>query len=261
MKTEEKENESVPFAPIASFFCALRFLTVIPVRWAAERDGRLFPQSIYAFPLIGLLLSSIGVLICWLFSMILPGNVTAFFVVMYLSAISGFLHLDGLADSADGLLSARPRERSLEIMKDSRTGAMGVVILVLVLLGKYSALSSIPVEKVFLAVFCMPLAGRTAILFTMALHRYARQEGGLGGLFYSSRTRYAAVGSLALLVLAVWIAGGIGTVTVVLGVTAFTVFWFGSFCRTRLGGVTGDTLGAVCELTEMSVAIGLTAIF
>lgn len=245
---------------MASIFCALRFLTVIPVSWSAERDGQLFSQSVYAFPFIGLLVSGIGALICWLGSMIFPGNVNAFLAVMYLSAISGFLHLDGLADSADGLLSARPRERSLEIMKDSRTGAMGVVVLILVLLGKYAALTSMPVEKVILAVFCMPLAGRTAILFTMALHRYARQEGGLGGLFYSNRTRYAAFGGVALLLPAIWLAGGIGTAAIVLGATAFTVFWFGNFCRTRLGGVTGDTLGAVCELTEMSVAIGISAI-
>jgi adenosylcobinamide-GDP ribazoletransferase len=192
--------------------------------------------------------------------MALPGDVTVFLVVMYLSAISGFLHLDGLADSADGLLSARPRERSLEIMKDSRTGAMGVVMLILVVLGKYAALTAMPFEKVALAVFCLPLAGRTAILFTMAIHRYARQEGGLGGLFYSSRTRYAALAGVALLLPATWAVGGLGTATVVLGVTAFTVFWFGNFCKARLGGVTGDTLGAVCELTEMSVAIGLTAI-
>ena len=261
MEPEEKDSKQEPFAPIASFFCALRFLTVIPVRWAAERDGQLFPQSIYAFPMIGLLLSSIGALVCWLTALIFPGNVTVFVSVMYLSSISGFLHLDGLADSADGLLSARPRERSLEIMKDSRTGAMGVVVLILVLLGKYAALTSMPVEKVMLAVFCMPLAGRTAILFTMALHRYAREEGGLGGLFYSTRTRSAVLGGLIMLLLVTWLAGGIGTAAIVIGVMAFTVFWFGNFCRTRIGGVTGDTLGAVCELTEMSVAMGLTAIF
>ena len=261
MEPEETENKHVPFAAIASFFCALRFLTVIPVHWSAERDGQLFPQSLYAFPMVGLLLSGIGALICWLAGMILPGNVTVFLVVLYLSAISGFLHLDGLADSADGLLSARPRDRSLEIMKDSRIGAMGVVVLLLVILGKYASLTSMPVDRMIPAVFCMPLAGRTAILLTMAMHRYARQEGGLGGLFYSTRTRYAAYGGMGVLIPAIWVAGGPYIVAVVLGVTAFTVFWFGNFCKKRLGGVTGDTLGAVCELTEMSVAIGLTAFF
>lgn len=261
MATDERQSEKIPLAAIASFFCALRFLTVIPITWKAEHDARLFPRSIYSFPLIGLVLGSIGVLLGWLAGMVFPGNVVVFFVVMYLSAISGFLHLDGLADSGDGLLSSRPRERSLEIMKDSRTGAMGVVVLILVLLGKYAALVAISPDKILLVVFCLPLAGRTAILLVMALNRYARVEGGIGGLFYSSRTRYAAWGGLSFLVVTTFIAGGMRFACVVIGLTAFTVFWFGRFCRKRLGGVTGDTLGAVCELTEMSVAIGLTAVF
>lgn len=244
----------------AAFFTALRFLTVIPVTWQAEKDGELFQRSIFYFPFIGLFIGCTGLLICRTAGLFVPPPVAAFGMIFYLAAISGFLHLDGLADSADGLLSARPREQSLEIMKDSRTGAMGVVILACVLLGKYAALSSMPIDVMGTAVLCMPLAGRCAIVVTMALQRYARPEGGIGGLFYSAKTRKAAMLGCIVMLSVVMFYGGTTLTAVVALMMVLTVFWFSAFCQARIGGVTGDTLGAVCELTEMSVAIGLTAV-
>ncbi len=259
MTTEREQQETISLAGISAFFTAMRFLTVIPVSWRAAYDGQLFPKSINAFPLIGLFIGALGFVLCKVAATVVPLSVTVFLAVFYLSAISGFLHLDGLADSADGLLSARPREQSLAIMKDSRTGAMGAIVLVLVLLGKYAALSAMPPQLLYLALFFMPLAGRTAIVVTMACHRYARPEGGIGGLFYSAGTRAAAVAGVIVLTGVTFAAGGTKMAGMVVLVMAFTVFWFGRFCRARLGGVTGDTLGAVCELTELSVALGLTA--
>jgi len=259
--TTEQPQERISLPMVAAFCCALRFLTILPVGWQADRDGRLFPQSVYFFALVGLLIGCLGYLLSTVAALVLPHNVVAFLAIFYLAGMSGFLHLDGLADSADGLLSARPRERSLEIMKDSRTGAMGVVVLILILLGKYAALSSISFQQLGLAVFCIPLAGRAAIVITMASQRYARAEGGLGGLFYSTGTRYAACVAVLVLAFATFIAGGVKTACTIFLVLAFTVLWFGAFCRSRLGGVTGDTLGAVCELTEMSMALGLASLF
>ncbi|MFV0438856.1 MAG: adenosylcobinamide-GDP ribazoletransferase [Desulfopila sp.] len=250
-----------PFAPLATLCCAVRFLTVVPVGWQADKDGQLFPRCVFFFGVVGLLIGGVGSLLCQLAALLLPTGAVVFLAILFLSGISGFLHLDGLGDSADGLLSARPRARSLEIMKDSRTGAMAVVVLVLVLLGKYAALSSVADQHLALVVFCMPLAGRTAIVITMACQPYARAEGGIGALFYSTRTRYAAGVGLLVLLGAGAVAGGLETMAVVLLVVSFTVCWFGMFCRKRLGGVTGDTLGAVCELTEMSVALGLASLF
>jgi adenosylcobinamide-GDP ribazoletransferase len=255
---EDKFPESKHRKGIA-FCTALRFLTVIPVRWQAERDGDYFQQSIYYFPLVGLLIGCGAMVLTTVAGPLLPPLVMAFVVLFYLSAISGFLHLDGVADSADGLLSARPREKSLEIMKDSRTGAMGVVMLVCVMLGKFAALSSLSLSLLLTASLVIPVAGRCAILVTMATMRYARPEGGIGGLFYSARARTAAcIGSVFLVAISVlvanWKFAGIVCLMVFL-----TVFSFSSFCQKRLGGVTGDTLGATCELTEMAVAIGLTA--
>lgn len=241
------------------FFTALRFLTVIPISWRAEHDGTLFKQSIFYFPLIGLLIGCGGWLLVTTLAYLLPTSCVAFFALFHLSAISGFLHLDGLADSGDGLLSSRPKNDSLKIMKDSRTGAMGVVVLVLVLLGKFSSLSTLPSATLALATFLMPLAGRCAILVTMAANNYARPEGGIGGLFYSSRSRRAAVFGCFLLFVVTTLVLSVKGAVVLVGIMLLTVLLFSWFCRKRIGGVTGDTLGAMCELTELTVALSMAA--
>ena len=246
---------------LAMRFCtALRFLTLIPISWRAPEDSRQFADSLIFFALVGMVIGGIGSFVVCLLNAFLPQSVVAIFSIAYLAFISGCLHLDWLSDSADGLLSSRPREECLKIMKDSRAGAMGIVVVVLVLLTKYAALSAMPKESLLPALFLMPLAGRCAILLTMASLPYARPEGGLGGLFYSSNCKKAAVVALASFVaLTIFLIDG-HLVPVLVGFLAVN-FLFNRWCKAKLGGATGDTLGAVCELTEMIVAVSLTASF
>jgi adenosylcobinamide-GDP ribazoletransferase len=189
---------------------------------------------------------------------IFPLGVTASFAVIYLAFISGALHLDGLADSADGLLSARPRNDSLRIMKDSRTGAMGVIAVVCILVMKFASLCAMSPETFCRALLVMPLAGRGAILLAMSWLQYARTEGGLGTLFYSSGSRSAAM--LAFVLLTTLLAFMVPDLLVptLLGIVSVTLL-FGWWCRTKLGGATGDTLGATCELAETITAVCFTA--
>lgn len=245
---------------LAEFCVALRFLTIIPISWGALDDEQHFKKSLLYFPCIGVMIGSIGYLVVSLALLYLPQPVVAVVAVIYLGGISGFLHLDGLSDSADGLLSSRPRGECLKIMKDSRVGAMGVIALVCVMLAKFAALSSMSSEILCLAVFFMPVAGRCAILFSMAHLPYARSEGGLGGLFYSKKSKSAAlVAMLLFLVLLAILAPS--KLLVSLAALVGVPFIFGTWCRRQLGGATGDTLGAVCELTEMAISLVFVASF
>ena len=194
-------------------------------------------------------------------ALLLPLSVTAFLLVLFLSAVSGFLHLDGLADSGDGLLSYRPAERSLEIMRDSQVGAMGGIALVMLLLGKFSAISSIPPGNLPMVLLMLPVAGRVAILVTMALFPYARKDGGLGALFMSPKSRLAACLGTLLLILLGLACLSPGEAAICAAVPLCSAVLFGLFCRRRLGGITGDTLGAACELTELLLAIVLSTSF
>ncbi|MBW6519791.1 MAG: adenosylcobinamide-GDP ribazoletransferase [Desulfoarculaceae bacterium] len=262
----ESQKERQPWLPeglrfpLASFLAALRFLTIVPLTWRCEQDGRFFAASLVWFPVIGLLIGLTGAVLISCLMPFFPPPVVAMAAIVLLAAASGCLHLDGLADSGDGLLSARPRERILEIMRDSHTGAMGVIALVLVILGKFAALSSLATlgAPILIAtLIVMPLAGRCAIVLTMACLPYAREGEGLGRLFYSPSSRWAALWALVLLT-AVLAWGGWRLVLPVLAAVALTVFLFSLWCRNKIGGATGDTLGAVCELTEMMVAVAMT---
>ncbi len=138
---------------------AIRFLTIVPVPgvWGtAEQD---LARSVPWFPAIGLLLGGAAAGLAWALSAAPPMLAAAVLVVVLLS-FSGCLHMDGLADTADGFLSSRPRERILEIMKDSHIGAMGVIAIVCLLLVKFAALAALPAGMLWPTVLLMPLAGR-----------------------------------------------------------------------------------------------------
>jgi adenosylcobinamide-GDP ribazoletransferase len=239
---------------ILCFFAAFRFLTIIPVHWQADQDSEYFRESLPYFPLLGALIGvCVGILTLFLRSFF-PGTIVAVSVLILLAGVSGCLHLDGLADTADGFFSSRPRERILAIMKDSRTGAMGVIAIVMVLLVKFAALVSLPAPVFLKTAFLMPIAGRCAIVLSMAILPYAREEGGLGSLFYTGNCRMSVVWCLLSLIVLFPFAG-LRTMLILFFTMIAVVLLFSAWCRSKIGGATGDTLGAVCELTEMAVAV------
>ena len=175
-----------------------------------------------------------------------------------ISAVSGGMHLDGLSDTADGFLSARPRARILEIMKDSHVGVMGAAAIASLLLLKASAVASIPREMLWRVAFLMPVAGRSALVVSMAVLPYARPEGGVASVFYKRRLRSAALLAAALLATAGWLAcrwSGL----VCAGASVGAVLLFSAWAYRRIGGATGDTLGAACEIAEVVPALVLSA--
>ena len=242
---------------IGSFVAALRFLSVIPLTGNFGTGKEELARAVPFFPLIGLLFGCIALPLTWGLNLIFPQPVTAVLTVLLLLAFSGGLHLDGLADTADGFFSARPRERILEIMRDSVVGAMGVIALIMLLFLKIACLAAMK-EQLFLAVFLMPLAGRIAILLLMPMLPYARSEGGLGSLFKDSfHTRPALLRALAAILVfsgIAWTAAGLQGILAVFAVLFITGI-FALVCRHKIGGLTGDTLGAVCELAEAVVAL------
>lgn len=242
--------------PLRSILTGIRFLTIIPVSWKSEEDGRFFRASVIWFPLIGLVIGSTVALLVYCVSPYFSNSMLAVLAVLLLSGFSGFLHLDGIADSGDGLLSSRPREQALTIMRDSRSGAMGVIVLVFLILAKYSSLSSLSIENLIPVLLLMPVAGRTAILVSMAILPYAREGEGLGQLFYGTE-KYSIAGVALLFFILSCISITADSVLPILIAFLLTVVLFSRYCFTKLGGATGDTLGAVCELAELSVAVAV----
>ena len=236
------------------FLAAIRFLTIIPISGKMGHDDASLSGSLPFFPLVGLLIGTCTAVLSRLLVLLFPQPVVAVLTVIILLAISGGLHMDGLSDTADGFFSSRSRERILEIMRDSRAGAMGIMAVVVVLALKITTLSTMPPVRMGWAVFLMPIAGRVALLVCMSLLPYARPEGGMATLFYSQSSKVAAIWGTVLLCIAGLLATGrIGFLACVL--TMGFVFIFARYCRKKIGGATGDTLGAGCELAETMIAL------
>ena len=244
---------------VISLFTALRFLTILPVPWYASHDSEYYQESVKYFPVVGMLIGVGGYCIANLLSILIPHQITCCLMILYLSAISGFLHLDGLSDTADGLLSYRPRDKKLSIMRDSRSGAMGVIVLVFLLLLKFAALTAIPNSCLPMVLLFMPVAGRCSIVLTMGFLPYARSEGGLGQLFYLNKKYYLHLAPVAILLL-LGVFWEYELTLIAILALVFSAIPFGIWCKKALGGATGDTLGAVCELTETLVAILFAAV-
>ena len=241
-----------------AFFAAIRFLTVLPVpRSWAEGEGVL-ERSVPFFPLVGVIIGAAAAGLAAGLVHVLPPAPSAVVLVLALIAASGALHLDGLADTADGFLSSRPKQKVLEIMRDSASGAMGVLAISGILLMKVACFVSLPPEHWWRFALIVPVAGRGAVVLSMSLLRYARPSG-LGTAFYEKTHGFALLISMTVLAAVAWgclrMPGLLAA-----GVSVITVLVFCGWCQRRIGGSTGDTLGAACEIAEAGCLLALSAL-
>lgn len=240
------------------FWIALQFLSSLPVRLPGMPAPQEMGRSLLFYPLVGLLFGAI----LWALNGLLLGSPVVLHAALLLTVwvlLSGALHLDGLADSADAWLGGfGDRERTLTIMKDPRSGPIAVVTLVLVLLLKFAALLALIEQQHSVFLIIVPLIGRAALLGLFLTTPYVR-AGGLGQALADHLPRRA--GRWVLVVSAVGcvlIAGLSGVLALVLAALVFV--WLRQVMLRRLGGATGDTAGALLELLEMAVLVGLALV-
>lgn len=249
---------------------AFQFLSRFPVRTELEFTPDLLRRSIAYYPLVGAAIGAAVLAGGWLAGWLLPPLPAAVLALILWVWLTGGLHLDGWMDTADGLLSYRPREKMLEIMKDSRVGAMGVLACVLLLLLKTSLLASLFQEDMLslgLALLLAPLWSRW--FMTRAMHRWpkARQGEGLAAQFHGFGERDAWSGTIMAVTLSVGVLLctlllSLGRVDepallrslLYLGLSPVLAWAAGTWAARRisakLGGLTGDTYGALGEGLE-----------
>jgi adenosylcobinamide-GDP ribazoletransferase len=233
------------------FFAAIKFLTILPVPGGWSGDEKSLARSVPYFPLVGLLIGLIAAAFDYAIGRALPLLPASTLTVIILICLTGGLHMDGLADTADGFFSARPRNKMMDIMRDSRIGVMGVLAVVFVVLLKVTLLVNIPGPTRWGLILIMPLTGRAAIVALMTALPYARPEGGLATLFTGCRSWLHCLWAWGLLfAVSGWLAQGLGLAAAVLALVITALFIL--YNRGKLGGYTGDTLGAVCELVEIA---------
>jgi adenosylcobinamide-GDP ribazoletransferase len=236
---------------LTEFLVALQFLTVVRLKKTLPFSETVLGRAGAFFPLVGLLLGAAVWGLDRGLRPLLPAALSSVVLVATLAVLSRGFHLDGLADSADGLLGSGERQRSLEIMQDSAIGTFGALALIAVLLIKVRSLDLLQGGYRGAALLLGPMLSRWACVVMAYASRPARAEG-LGAMFVKG-TQFREFGLASVFALAL-----VFSLMEILGLVVFVplaglIVGFTLYCNHRLGGVTGDTLGALGELVETAV--------
>jgi adenosylcobinamide-GDP ribazoletransferase len=239
------------------YLIAMQFLTIIPLPFDTRCQKEDLGRATACFPLVGLTVGGLLVGLYYLIAPWLNRSLTAALLITALAAVTGALHLDGLADVCDGLAARGSRERFLAIMKDSNVGAVGAVGLVLGLVLKWQALLAVPAEITWQALLLFPILGRFSQVLALGGAKHARQDGLGATIIQGMATRHLLV-ALCITVaacLALLPVKGMIALTAVFAVTLVIKGYF----QDRLGGLTGDIIGCISEITEITALIVFSA--
>lgn len=254
-------------AYLRRFILMLQFLTAIPVKFNIKAEREDFGKGLAVAPVVGLVIGGLLAGGNYLLGLLFPSSVTAILTVAIYIALTGGLHLDGLGDTADGLFSNRPRERMLEIMKDSRVGTNAVLTVVIVLLLNISLIASFG-SQTTTVLLLMPVAGRIGSLIGSGISRYAGTSDGPGRWCVECCEKNdIIIGFVLYFFIFAAVAGINGLLNVsILSLLIFllaavipplSAFLLARYLGRKLGGVTGDILGAVCELNQVIFLIAM----
>jgi len=236
------------------FLIALQFLTIFPGGDNTAIDKDKLPQGIVYFPLVGLFLGLVLAATNKVLSFISTDELLANVVLVTLLIIlTAGLHLDGLADTFDALLSRKKRGEMLQIMRDSHIGTMGVLSLICILLFKVSLLCSLAQQVLNISLVLMCLLSRYSLVLAMFLFPYIREEGKAKVFVEGMNRRRLFLATVISLSCAFIVFGLKGLFT--LFAAGLFVLLTGRFIAGKIGGMTGDTLGAINELTETFVLL------
>jgi len=227
----------------------IQFFTTIPIPVQIECDNEDFGKGLVFAPIVGLMIGGILLGTYKLFILFLPIQVAIVFNMLIYFIITGGLHLDGLADTFDGIFSGRPKKRILEIMSDSRIGTYGVLALIGVIASDLVLLGNINVNVLPIAFLLTPVAGRIGSLISAGVSSYAREDG-LGKSFIDfCHIKELIVGIFISFIIFYIFLGLYGVIIVfIVNMTALLL----TFILTKkIGGATGDILGAICELNQL----------
>jgi adenosylcobinamide-GDP ribazoletransferase len=243
-------------AEIRLLLTAVQYFTRIRVpAWVGHAPERLTGAVRY-FPAIGLIVGASGAAVMWLAALVLPSPLPAILSTAVTILMTGAIHEDGLADTADGLGGGATRERALEIMKDPRIGVFGAIALILMVLLKIATLSSMPLWTAMTALVAAHAFSRLCAVLVIFAGRYVGS---------ADRSRSAAVVERVKagdVIIAAWfglpalvLCGPRVIVAIVVALVLVGVLW--RLCVRRIGGYTGDTLGATQQIAEIGCYVGL----
>lgn len=223
---------------------ALEFLTLLPLGKPLTFDPK---GMVPFFPVVGIILGTMLSIFDQAALRLWSEPVVAVLDVGLLIVLTGALHLDGLGDTADGLLGHRPREEALAVMKDSRIGVMGLSAIIGGLSLKWAGILSLDAHRSLLLVI-IPAYARGGMLFGMRFLEYGRPNGGTGHAFFEDPLNISAFWGVLIPVALSYFLGWRGLwLNFIFATTTLSILYY---YKKRMGCITGDMLGAMAEITE-----------
>ena len=242
-----------------SFLGAVVFLTRIPVGSLYDFRRENLSRSVIYFPIVGMFVGLAGGMVLMAGHLFLPSLIAVLLCMAATVAMTGGIHEDGLADAADGLFGGRNAARCLEIMKDSRLGTFGALALWFSLTGKLLLLNTLLERSTWLAFAALVMAntlGRGACVALLYFYPYVRVEGSKAKLFGDSVRRGQLLPALAFAAALAFALMGRAAASCVLA-AIFVTALAGIYFKRKIGGVTGDCLGAANQLVELASYLAL----
>lgn len=244
-----------------SFLAALRFLTIIPLPWRRGVSPEELGRSTVYFPVVGIIIGLVLAGLNWVLSLILPSAVVNILLLISLVLLSGALHLDGFADTCDGIAGHKTVEDRWRVMHDSRVGGFGTVGICCLLLAKYISLNSVPGHLSMMTLVMMPAISRWAMVYAVFTYPYARPSG-LGKTVKQETgwqrftiatiiTLAAATGLSRWANIAYFYLSGLA----IMAGTCIIITVMAAYLKRKFAGLTGDTYGAINEVSEVCVLI------
>lgn len=236
------------------FLRALEFLTIIPSFIKRETTPREVGRSLAYFPIIGLGIGGLLYGLDQLLQLALPSALANIMLLIALVALTGAHHLDGFIDTCDGMAAGRSPEERLAIMRDSRVGGLGVVGGCLLLLAKYVSLLVLPGGYRLEGLILMPVLSRWTMVYAIFGYPYAGGARGMGHAFKEEANwQRLAIATIVALGASLLLMKALGLV--LMAAIWLILVMMAFFLKRRLGGLTGDTYGAINEMIEVCVLI------
>lgn len=244
-----------------SFLTALMFFTRIPVPSSLPYSKTLLNRALRYFPLVGIIVGGIGTAVLWAALFIFPVSLALLLSMVATIFVTGAFHEDGFADFCDGYGGGHPKDKILEIMKDSRLGTYGTIGLVTMLAAKYLSLSTMPVNVVFCLIIIAHSFSRFIPVLLVYTTPYVREDAlskakPIGNNTSKTSLFIAFVIAVIPLLLIEWMM-----IPVILTGLLFLFWLFRQYILKRTGGYTGDALGALQQLSELIIYLIATGYY
>lgn len=234
------------------FLIALQFLTILPLEIKSEVKKKDFGRALIYFPVVGALIGLVLALVLLAFDF-LPHLVQTALVLTSSIIITGAIHLDGFTDTCDGFCSGKSKEKILSIMHDPHIGTIGVIAVVSLLLLKFTLMASISKDILWKSLIMMAVFSRWIQVLACYLSKYAKEFGKAGFFIeYASLKEVLISGLITVTVLYLLEDWKVLFLFIPVLVVAFLLI---NYIKRRIAGMTGDTIGAVSEITEVCVLL------